>query len=156
MKSKILLLFTTLLLTNACSKKEIRGCTDSKSTTYNVEATTDDGSCKYIADDYVGNYLATDTTTYINPNNGQLVTRNSQYSFTIAKKEATIVDITTFGYCSQSLTANVTTSSLVITDFKNCSFSSFICSKSVNTLFITYHRNAGVDETIKCKAVKIN
>ncbi len=52
-KGLILLLCCTLL---SCKKEKIRGCTDSQAQNYQATAESDDGSCRYLRDRYIGDY----------------------------------------------------------------------------------------------------
>lgn len=155
---RILVLFVAILVLNSCGKKDVKGCTDVKSTNYSAEATTDDGTCKYVADDYVGNYLATDSSNYINPNNGLLVKNTNQYAFTIAKKDATTIEITGFNgsACNKTLTANVSLTSIVVANQDACSMSNFIGFKSDKTITFSYSFYAGVTYSFRGKAMKLN
>jgi hypothetical protein len=158
MAVRILALFTLVLMVNSCGKKDVRGCTDVKSTNYSADATTDDGSCKYLADDYVGNYLVTDASSYISPNNGQLIKSSNEYAFSISKKDATTIEMVGFNStaCTKTLTANVSLTSIVITNQDVCSLGSFVGFKSGKTITFSYVFNAGVTYSYRGKALKLN
>jgi hypothetical protein len=53
-----LLLVIALSLLNSCGKS---GCTDEQALNYDAGAKFDDGSCTYFAEQFAGNYVATDS-----------------------------------------------------------------------------------------------
>jgi len=56
----IILLTIVLTIFNSCSDKDIvPGCTDPDALNYNSEAATDDGTCQYERDKFLGNYSGT-------------------------------------------------------------------------------------------------
>lgn len=123
MKLLLPMIFFSLSLIWSCTPDEpiiINGCTDSASLNYNADATVDDGSCQYLSDLYTGVYLVSDTTTYIDPSNNQLITSTSQYTFSVSSTGNTTVNVNQFAGCSD-LTAAVSETLLSFTNLANCS-----------------------------------
>ncbi len=52
----ILILGLGSILHSGCGEEEISGCTDISATNYDPDATTDNGSCSYERDLFIGNY----------------------------------------------------------------------------------------------------
>lgn len=56
MKLKYSLLFAICLLVIISCKKEKKGCTDKEAVNYDANVDSNDGSCTYIRDKYIGEY----------------------------------------------------------------------------------------------------
>ena len=56
MNSKCTLLFAICVLFFTSCKKEKKGCTDKEAVNYDASAESNDGSCTYIRDKYIGEY----------------------------------------------------------------------------------------------------
>ena len=59
-----------LVILFSCGEEEVSGCTDVNATNYDADATTDNGSCSYERDLFIGNYTITanncNTTGFFN------------------------------------------------------------------------------------------
>lgn len=125
------ILFSAATLTSCGDDEDstpaIKGCTDPNSLNYNANATVSDGTCQYVADSYVGNYIAQDTTTYTDPGTGQPVITVDTYSFAIVKTGNHQVEVKNFAQ-GCNLDATVTPSNLTFTNpSSQCALSNAVC-----------------------------
>jgi hypothetical protein len=112
-----------------------------------------------VANDYVGNYILTDTTSYVNPNNSaDTIKSYPQSSGSISKISANTVQLHGMPqFVCDTMKATVTTTSLVLQQ-GNCTAGGFpanyVCTKQGNTLYYSYYHYAGVSVLVRGKAVK--
>lgn len=112
--NKILTYFAlSALLIFGCNEaeKEIPGCTDSEATNYNAEANFEDGTCRYIADEYVGTYLKTDSLQYYHPSDNSLVKWTETGGFVVEKTGKTTIRINNFS--NDNILCSVTPNNIV-------------------------------------------
>jgi hypothetical protein len=50
------LLMGMLVFSGSCKKEKVRGCTDTQAENYSIMAESDDGSCTYLRNRYIGSY----------------------------------------------------------------------------------------------------
>jgi hypothetical protein len=134
-----------------CYEKEIRGCTDSEATNFNPDANMDDGSCRYVSEDYAGTYTASDTVSY--DSSGQTITQIEIGTFSIVSVGLKSVKLNNFRGCT--LDGIVTETSLSLTSpGTQCNIGQFVCTRSGNTLHYFFTQGSGVTLTIAGRAVK--
>ena len=122
LKSKIYGLFAAFsvvlvlgLTFSSCGDDDVMGCTDPDAENYNAEATTDDGTCTYARDKFVGSYLG----TFQCPGLLAIISSDSLV-FTIAEsldpanKDEVIVTLTNVGGLTFDLTGTVSGNNLDI------------------------------------------
>lgn len=112
-KSILLYIVPVMLVLSSCQKK---GCADPNALNYDIEATADDGSCKFQAEDIQGTYsvsgLAVDQTF--------MDTTVQNYTMIIAHLGGTNVSITNLGNTGYTFNGNVYNNQLSIpTQVKN-------------------------------------
>ena len=137
MKKHFLLLLLMTIMVSAC-EKDVEGCTDSASLSYNPDANIDDGTCQYLSDYYTGVYLAKDTVTFIDPNTLLPDTIiHDEYIFSITKTGNETINIRDF--CYKELNANVTEKFILLTNADDCDIYSAIITRNANTIKYSYN-----------------
>lgn len=141
---------------SACDKDknnvEVTGCKDPESVNYNPDVTKDNGSCLYLADLYVGNYVVKDTISYTF--NGQTDTYYNNYSFSIAKTGNKTIVMNNFNDCC-NIDAMLSKSSIVPTNATNNGIASFIGTFDGTRIRYTYITGtAGPDQHHRGTAIK--
>jgi hypothetical protein len=111
-----------------------------------------------VADDYVGNYVRTDTQTYTHPTSGTVITQYHNDGASISKVSASVVmlnQMPRYGGCDTAK-ATVTATSMVPVNTGYCwsGISNFLCTRIGTTLYYSYESFQGVQHIIKGKAVK--
>lgn len=156
MKLLLPIILFSLTLVWSCVPDEpvvVNGCTDVNSLNFNADATTDDGSCLYLSDSYVGVYLVSDTTTYTNPGTSQLITNTSQYTISIERTGNTTITVNQFAGCSD-LTATVSESLLSFTNLATCNISNVVVRKEGDELKFDYVFSTFTSNFVTGTAVK--
>jgi hypothetical protein len=152
-RPQFLLHFLALLLVgiafSACVSKLLpkQGCTDRNSLNYDPDAIENDGSCTYLIDDWVGNYIARDTIRYTDPNTGNPVETSSTNSFSVSEFNYEIVQLSNFFGCQPTAIVSQTTLVLRYPDME-CNIGSFICTRTGNVIRYQFVQFNGVSQNI--------
>ena len=114
MKKIIVLFLTSTLLSFSSCKKE--GCTDLDATNFELDANSDDGSCTYQAQSFVGTYNVTGIK--VDQTFGDTTLQN--YQLIITHSGQTTISISNLGNTSNVIAATIKNNQLSIpTQVKN-------------------------------------
>ena len=144
----------SILTISSCAKK---GCTDVSALNFDVKATSDDGSCAFLVDNFVGIWAAKDTTV-TRPFGSSTITstKTDTRSFKISRKTSSEIYLIDFGGCTDTVTASITATSFFATGVQKCGFNNFTAALNGNVLTYTFTPNSSSSQqvTVSGKATK--
>jgi hypothetical protein len=134
-------LIAVVLLLASCGDRDQPGCTDPMALNHDPDATIDDGSCNYLSDLYAGNWIANDTTFWVDSQTGDTLTDVLSYGFSITAIGHDRVQVN--GWLSADcpeIEAVVSQSLLVPQASLDCEFEGFVCTRTDGRLryYTTY------------------